>query len=447
MKKTIQPRTVRVFDKSKTYRAEVHQRIPGGAHTYSKGDDQFPELSPAAFARGLGGHVWDVDGNEYIDCALGLGSVSLGHAWRPVIDAVRAQLDLGSNFQRPAAIELEFAREFLAEIPGADRIKFSKNGSGATTAAVKLSRAFTGRPLVAFPGNHPFYSYDDWFVGTTPCNSGIPEAVQSMSLTYDSLRPETLDRLFKDHPGQIACVVTEPEELIPSTPDALREVARIAKRNGAVFVVDEMVTGFRAAWPGAHIAQGIEADLATWGKAIGNGFSLCALTGRADIMDLGGLTQTRAPRVFLISTTHGGETSAIAAARTVLREYKSRDVLARHKQLVSAVADGMRAAVTTHRLEDHLEIHAPPWRAVTLCRDSSGQISAEFKTLLMQEMIGRGVFFQGIFLPCYAHTDEDVAKIILAFDAACAVYREAIDSGVGQFLIGPPVRPVFRKFN
>jgi len=441
------PRTVRNFSRSDAYRAEVHRLIPGGAHTYSKGDDQFPALAPAAIARGRGGRVWDLDGNEYVDCSLALGSVSLGHAYEPVLAAVREQLELGVNFQRPAAVELELARELLAIVSGAERVKFAKNGSTVTSAAVKLARAFTGRDLVAFPGNHAFYSYDDWFIGRTLCHNGVPEAIRALSVTYDSTRPATLERVFREHPGRIACVITEPEEVIPSSPEAVQEVGRLARRHGAVFIVDEMVTGYRADWPGASQLHGLDPDLVTWGKASGNGFAFCALSGRADIMDLGGIQQTGAPRVFLISTTHGGEAHALAAARAVIREYRAHDVIGRHRQLVATVAAGMRAAVSAHGLDGLLEIHASPWRIVTVARDAEGRVSTLLRALLLQEMIGRGVLFQGIFLPCYAHTDEDVAQVCRAFDASCAVYREALERGVVEFLVGPPTRPVFRKYN
>jgi glutamate-1-semialdehyde aminotransferase len=439
--------SVRSFSASDRYRAEIHQLIPGGAHTYSKADDQFPERAPAAIARGQGGRVWDIDGNEYVDCLMGLGSVSLGHAYGPVLAAVRAQLELGASFQRPAAIEMEFAREFVAAVPGAERVKFAKNGSSVTSAAVKLARAYTGRDLVAFPGNHAFYSYDDWFIGRTMCHSGIPEAVRELSVTYDSTRPETLDALFRAHPGRIACVITEPVEVVPTGPPTIREVEQITRRHGAVLALDEMVTGYRAGWPGAHVALGVEPDLVTWGKAVGNGFSFCALTGRADIMDLGGIKQSGRPRVFLISTTHGGEAHAIAAARAVLREYQTRDVLGRHREVATTVAEGMRAAVAAHGLAQTLEVHATPWRVVTIARDAEGRVSSPMRTLLMQEMIERGALFQGYFLPCYAHTDADVKNVVAAFEGACAVYREALDHGVDKFLVGRAVRPVFRRYN
>ena len=443
----VPPRTVTRFARSDDYRATVHQLITGGAHTYSKGDDQFPTLAPAAIARGKGGRVWDLDGNDYVDCALGLGSVTLGHAYEPVLAQVRQELELGVNFQRPAAIELELAQALMAAIPGAERVKFAKNGSTATTAAVKLARAFTGRDLVAFPLNHPFYSYDDWFIGQGQVSAGVPSATRPLSVTYDSSRPETLAALFKAHPGAIAAVITEPEEAIPIVADAIREVERLARQHGAVFILDEIVTGFRAGFPGAFRHIGLKPDLVTWGKGAGNGFSFCALTGRADIMDLGGIKQREHPRVFLISTTNGGEAHALAAGLAVLNEYRSKDVIGHLRHVVDRVLAAVRSSIGANGLSGAIEAHASSWRIVFVCRDGGGAVSLGFRTLLMQEMIGRGVLFQGVVLPCFSHDDKDIARIAAAFDAACQVYRLALDRGLARYLVGEAVRPVFRRYN
>lgn len=440
------PRTVTNFASSDRYRERVHGFIVGGAHTYSRGDDQFPALSPAAIARGKGSHVWDLDNNEYIDCTLGLGAVSLGHAYEPVLAAVREQLELGAGFQRPAALELDLAEEFLALTPGMDRIKFAKNGSNVTTAAVKLARAYTGRELVAFPKNHPFFSFDDWFIGSTSIHSGIPDGVRRFSLTYDSTDPDTLAELFAKHPGEIACVITEPEEMIPFSPDAVRAIEVIAKRGGAVFIVDEMITGFRAGLPGSYVDLGLTPDMATWGKASGNGFSFCALTGRAEIMEIGGIKQTSRPRVFLLSSTHGGEAHSLAAARAVIREYRTKDVIGHHKRVVARVLEGARSAIAKHKVGAFIELYPASWRIFFSCKDADRQVSLGFRTLLLQEMIGRGVLFQGVFLPCFTHSEADVDAIIEAFDQACAVYAHALEHGLDQHLIGDAIRPVFRKY-
>jgi glutamate-1-semialdehyde aminotransferase len=444
---SIAPRFITDFTRSDGYRAEIHGLVAGGAHTYSKGDDQFPLLAPAAIARGQGGRVWDLDGNEYVDCGLALSAVSLGHAWPAVVDAVRTALEEGAAFMRPAAIERELAREMLAMMPGMERVKFAKNGSNVTTAAVKLARAFTGRSLVAFPANHPFYSFDDWFIGAGRVASGVPEPIRALSVIYNSTDPDSLVALFRAHPDEIACVISEPEEMVPTGPGAIHAVQAIARRHGAVFVLDEMVTGLRAGLPGAYTTHGLEPDMTTWGKAIGNGFSFCALAGRAEIMDLGGIRQTARPRVFLLSSTHGGEAHTLAAARAVLAEYRAHDVLGRHRALVDRVATGFAASIAAHGLSDTIELHAAPWRVIPVCRDAEGRPSQPLRTLLMQEMIGRGVLFQGYFVPCFAHTDADIAVVLAAFDAAAAVYAHALRHGWRDLLAGEPARPVFRRWN
>ena len=440
-------RHIQNFLASDQYRAEIHDLIVGGAHTYSKGDDQFPLLAPAAIARGKGGRVWDLDGNEYVDCGLGLGAVSLGHAYQPVLDAVREQLELGAAFVRPAAIERDLAREFLALLPGMDRVKFAKNGSNATTAAVRLARAFTGRDYVAFPKTHPFFSFDDWFIGSTLTRAGIPNQAMRLSLRYDFGDPESLEKLFKEYPGQIACVITEPEDAIPSDPSIIRQVEQIAKSHGALFILDEMVTGFRANFPGDYTAFGLSPDLTTWGKGLGNGFSFCAIAGRADVMELGGLRQNESPRVFLLSTTHGGEAHVLAAARAVIREYQSKDVIAKHRSIIAAWQHGFLQSIADFRLEAHLKLLVAPWRIILTFFDEDGQSSAALRMLFIQEMIGHGALNQGIFLPCFEHDEADVTLVLNAFENACAVLAHALEHGVGDLLIGEPARPVFRKFN
>lgn len=440
-------RIITNFAASDHYRATVHQAIVGGAHTYSKGDDQFPALSPAAIARGKGGRIWDIDGNEYVDCALGLGAISLGHAYEPVLAEVRAALELGSAFQRPHAVELALAEDLLTMLPGMERVKFAKNGSNVTTAAVKLARAYTGRDLVAFPGNHPFYSFDDWFIGKSQVRSGVPEQWQRLSLTYDSTNPDSLEKVLAAHPGTVACVITEPEDAVPNPPETIHEIQRIARKHGCVFILDEMVTGFRSALPGAYTELGLDPDMTTWGKAIGNGFSFCALAGKARIMDLGGIRASTHERVFLLSSTHGGEAHTLAAARAVLREYREKDVIGHHRRMVARVAQGFRDVVARHGLDGTIGFHVTPWRVLTVCRDRDGKVASDMRTLLMQEMIGRGVLFQGLYIACFAHTDADIDHVITAFDQSCAVYTEALENGTRGLLVGEAARPVFRKWN
>lgn len=446
-------RNITNFKASDEYRKAIHKLIPGGSHTYSKGDDQFPILSPAAIARGKGSHIWDVDGNEFLDCSMGLTSVSLGHAYSPVLDAVKEELENGVNFQRPSALEKEMAETFLELVPGHDMIKFSKNGSIVTTAAVKLARAKTGRNLIAFPGDHPFYSYDDWFIGSTACNKGIPEDISKLSVTFESFNIESLKRLFEQYPNQIACVITEPEKgNYPhlNNPDFkvetfLKEAIELCHANGALFIADEMVTGFKTDFPGTITKFNLVPDMATWGKGIANGFSFCALTGTKEVMELGGITREGEEKVFLISTTHGGETHGLAAAIATIKEYREKDVIAHNHQIGKKLSDLCKQLVIENELTDYVEVVAADWMPFFVFKDNNKVFSQGYRTLFMQEMIKRGVLFQGAFVPCFSHTEDDVYYFAKAFGESLEIYKQALKEGYEQFLIGNPAKAVFRK--
>ena len=292
------------FAESRRLQERSHAIIPGGSHTYAKGDDQFPEQTPGFIARGKGCHVWDADGNEFIEYGMGLRSVTLGHAFEPVVEAAHRQMLLGVNFSRPAKIEVDLAEAMLGLIDGADMVKFAKNGSDVTTAAVKLARAYTGRNLIAICGDQPFFSTDDWFIGSTEMNAGIPQAIVDMTLKFRYNDIENLKDLFDQHPDQIACVVMEAEAATPPVPGYLAQVKELCESRGAVLIFDEMITGFRWHLGGAQKFHGVTPHLSTFGKAMANGFALAALMGKREIMQLGGLEHDQ-PRVFLLSTTHG----------------------------------------------------------------------------------------------------------------------------------------------
>lgn len=449
----IKLRQITNFKQSDDYRNTIHQLIPGGAHTYSKGDDQFPALSPAAIVRGKGSHIWDVDGNEYLDCSMGLTSVSLGHAYEPVLDAVRKELENGVNFQRPSVLEKEMAEKFLELVPGHDRIKFSKNGSIVTTAAVKLARAKTGRDLVAFPVDHPFYSYDDWFIGKTACDKGVPKSISNLSVTFESFNIESLKALFEQYPGQISCVITEPEKgnyphlKDPNfkVEDFLKQAIELCHENGALFIADEMVTGFKTDFPGSITKYNLVPDMATWGKGTANGFSFCALTGTADVMDLGGITREGEEKVFLISTTHGGETHGLAAAIATIDVFQKNDVIGHNHSIGKKLIELCQQLVTDHNLNDYIEVVPAVWMPFFVFKDVSKIANQGFRTLFMQEMIARGILFQGAFMPCFSHTENDVYYFAKAFGESLQVYKQALENGYEKYLTGSPAKAVFRK--
>jgi glutamate-1-semialdehyde 2,1-aminomutase len=432
------------FDQSIALRDRFHRLIPGGAHTYAKADDQYPEGMAPIIERGQGCRVWDVDGNEFIEYGSGLRAVSLGHAFADVVEAARRELDRGSNFVRPARIELEAAEALLSLLPHADMVKFCKDGSDATSGAIKLARAHTGRDLVAVCANHPFFSVDDWFIGSSGMPGGIPQAVRDLTVRFNYNDLGSLQALFDAHPGEIAAVILEAEKDAAPAPGFLEGVRQLCDQHGAVFVLDEMITGFRWHDGGAQAYYGIRPDLSTFGKGLANGFSVSALAGRRELMELGGFEHAR-ERVFLLSTTHGAETHGLAAAIATMKVFREQPVVRTLWARGERLAAGLRRAAEAAGVAQQIPILGKPCCLVFGSRDGQGQPSQPFRTLLMQEIIRRGVLATSLVVN-YSHTEHDIDQTIAAFAEAFAVYRKALDEGIEKYLCGRPVKPAIRRF-
>jgi glutamate-1-semialdehyde 2,1-aminomutase len=432
------------FTKSRALQPMAHRLIPGGAHTYSKGDDQYPEQAPGFIVRGKGCHVWDLDGNEFIEYGMGLRAVTLGHAFDPVVEAAHKQMELGTNFNRPAKIELDLAEAMLEAIDGADMVKFAKNGSDATTAAVKLARAYTGRELIAICGDQPFFSTDDWFIGTTEMNAGIPQAIIEMTLKFRYNDIESLGALFDQHPNQIACVMMEAEAATPPTAGYLDQVKKLCEERGAILIFDEMITGFRWHLGGAQKFHAVVPHLSAFGKAMGNGFAIAGLAGKREIMRLGGLDHDQ-PRVFLLSTTHGAETHALAASLETIRIYRERNVVEFLWRQGERLRTLVNRSIAENRLEGFFQLIGRPCNLVFETRDQDQNRSQAFRTLFMQELIRRGVLAPS-FVVSFSHSDADVERTAQAVSEALVVYRKALDEGIDKYLSRRPVKPVNRRY-
>ncbi|MBT3153878.1 glutamate-1-semialdehyde 2,1-aminomutase [Streptomyces sp. CHD11] len=422
----------------------LHTLIPGGAHTYAKGDDQYPAGLAPVISHGSGAHVWDVDGNRYLEYGSGLRSVSLGHAHPRVLEAVRRQLDRGSNFVRPSVVELDAAERFLATVPTAEMVKFAKNGSDATTAAVRLARAATGRTRVALCADHPFFSVDDWFIGTTPMSAGIPASTTGLTLSFPYGDLAATEELLTRHRDEVACLILEPATHTEPPPGYLAGLRELADRHGCVLVFDEMITGFRWSEAGAQGLYGVVPDLSTFGKALGNGFAVSALAGRRELMERGGLRHS-GDRVFLLSTTHGAETHSLAAAMAVQTTYTEEGVTARLHALGERLAAGVREAAAGMGVADHLLVRGRASNLVFATLDERRQPSQEYRTLFLRQLLTGGVLAPS-FVVSAALTDADIDHTVEVVAQACAVYRKALDLGdPTPWLGGRPVRPVFRS--
>jgi glutamate-1-semialdehyde 2,1-aminomutase len=431
------------FTRSRELQERLRKIIPAGGHTYAKGPDQFPYESPGVLVRGSGCHVWDADGNEFIEYGMGLRAVTLGHAYPPVVEAVRKSLPLGTNFTRPAVIELECAERFLEIVDGAEMVKFTKDGSTADTAALKLARKYTGRDLVAICAEHPFFSYDDWFICTTTMDGGIPGNVLPDTLRFRYNDAESLAALFEAHPKRIAAVFLEPERSSVPAPGFLERVQALCRQHGAVLVFDEMITGFRWHLGGAQKEYGVVPDLSTFGKAVANGFSLSILCGKREIMRLGSREREQ-DDVFLLSTTHGAEICSLAAAIGTMAIYRAEPVIEHLHRQGERLSRGIKQAAARHGLERHVELSGRACNLLFGTKGPDGKPSQPFRTLFLQETIKRGVIMPSLVVS-YSHSDEDVDRTIDAVDGALSVYARALEEGVDKYLIGPPSRTVFDR--
>ncbi|MBZ6292103.1 glutamate-1-semialdehyde 2,1-aminomutase [Streptomyces olivaceus] len=430
--------------RSRAANERLHALVPGGAHTYAKGDDQYPEGLAPVISHGRGAHVWDVDGNRYVEYGSGLRSVSLGHAHPRVIEAVRRELDRGSNFVRPSVVELEAAERFLATVPTAEMVKFAKNGSDATTAAVRLARAATGRPRVAVCADHPFFSVDDWFIGTTPMSAGVPAATTELTLSFPYGDLAAAEELLTRYEDEVACLILEPAAHTEPPPGYLQGLRELADRHGCVLVFDEMITGFRWSEAGAQGLYGVVPDLSTFGKALGNGFAVAALAGRRALMERGGLRHP-GDRVFLLSTTHGAETHALAAAMAVQTVYVEERVTARLHALGERLASGVREAAAGMGVGDHVVVRGRASNLVFATLDGDGRPSQAYRTLFLRRLLAGGVLAPS-FVVSGALDDADIEHTVEVVAEACAVYRKALDAGdPTPWLGGRPVQPVFRR--
>jgi glutamate-1-semialdehyde 2,1-aminomutase len=433
---------MRSFAASDAHTSAVLELIPGGAHTYAKGSDQYPAGMAPIIDRGAGCRVWDLDGNEYVEFGNGLRSTTLGHGFEPVLQAVHANLDGGVNFVRPHRMERDAAERLIDLIPSAEMVKFGLNGSDATTAAVRLARAFTNREMVAVCRQHPFFSTDDWFIVTTPMSAGIPKSVEELTVrfSYNDLRD--LETVFTTFRGQIAAVVLEAETVDPPADGYFAGLRELCDRYGALLILDEIITGFRWHERGAQYLYDIEPDLCVFGKGLANGFPLSALAGRRDVMRLGGFTDD-ADRVFLLSQTAGAQPWALAAMLAVIDTYERQQIADRLHRAGRELRQGIEQAVAEAGLSQYFQLRGRDCNLIYVARDGLGQPSQEYRTLVLQELLTRGVLAPS-FVVCAAHDAAAVQHTVNAVTEILPTYRNALENGIGDVLRGRPVRPTMR---
>lgn len=430
----------------KSYSDRLNNVIPGGAHTYSRGDDQYPSNAPQILERGEGAYVFTLEGETFLDYGMSLRAVTLGYAEPNVATAAFKQINFGNNLTRPSIVELQAAELMVELFPAVEMVKFAKNGSTVTTAALKIARGYTGRKYIARCIDHPFFSFDDWFIGDTPLKKGIPEEHYNLTLNFRYNDIESLELLFEKYPNQIAGVILEPATSEHPKDNYLHKVQVLCKKNGTVFILDEMITGFRWDLQGAMKYYDIVPDLCTFGKGMANGFSVAALGGKREIMEVGGIKEGGAERLFLISTTHGAEMCGLGAFLETIKFYKEHNVTAHLWSYGEKLIEGMNAIAEGLGIGDYFSLYGVPCSPNYATKDMNGNVSLEFRTLFSQEMIKNGVLMPWIALS-YAHGEKELKLTLDATQKSLEVYKRAIEEGVEKYLIGDAIKPVFRKYN
>lgn len=435
------------------YTKRLNHVIPGGAHTYSRGWDQFSANTPGILTAGKGSKVYDINKKEYLDYGMALRAVNIGYAHDEINEAAIKQIHNGVNLTRPSEIELEAAELFVSLIDSVDMVKFTKNGSSAVSAGVKLSRAYTGRDYVARCIDHPFFSYDDWFISSTPLKKGIPASTEKLTLTFAYNDIASLEALFERHPNQIACVVLEPSTLVHPAPSKLvpgenflHDVKRVCEKNGAVFMLDEMITGFRWHLKGAQYYYNIKPDLCTFGKGMANGYAVAAIAGKREIMELGSTLKEGQERVFLLSTTHGAEMPALGAfVKTIeiLKRDKGVEYVWNYGEKFLKKANDLSAQ---HGLSEVIKFSGIACAPIFLTYDKDKNISFPMRTLFQQEMVKNGVMMPWLALAA-AHSEADLELSLKAMNETFKILTKAVENGWEKYLEGHILKPVFRKYN
>jgi len=421
--------------RSQEFLGRAERVIPLGSQTFSKSKTQYPfGVSPYFAVRAKGSRLWDIDGNEYVDFINGLCAVTLGYNDPDVTAAVKAQLEDGIIFSLPHPLETQVAEKIVEMVPCAEMVRFGKNGSDATAGAIRVARAFTGRDHVAACGYH---GWQDWYIGATPRNLGVPQSTRALTHLFAYNDPDSLKKIFDEYQGQVAAVIMEPMNVAEPQNGFLHAVQDLARKHGAVLIFDETITGFRLSAGGAQEFFGVTPDLATFGKGLANGYPVSAVAGRADIMRL-------MEEVFF-SFTFGGETLSLAAALATMSKLQREPVVQTLACRGQKIMNGLRPRIERYGAAHFLSVSGHPAWSFLLIKDTPSYSQWTIKTLLLQEMFARGILTLTTHNVSYAHTEDDINRLLAVYDEVLPILVDAVTNNrMDQHLRCQPLQPLFK---
>ncbi len=410
--------------------------IPLAAQTFSKCYTQFSAGAvPLFLEKGKGAYVWDVDRNKLLDYQMALAPVILGYGYPEVNRAAQKQMEKAVSLSLPAPLEVELAEKICSIIPSAQMVRFGKNGSDATSGAVRAARAHTGRDIIACCGYH---GWQDWYVATTARDQGVPESTKKLTKTFKYNDIKSLEKIFKENKGKVAAVIMEPMGVVWPKDGFLQKVKKLARKNGALLIFDEIVTGFRLSLGGGQEYFGVRPDLSCFGKSVANGFPISFVCGKKEIMK-------KFEDVFF-SFTFGGELVSMAAALATIEVLEKKKVPEYITKIGYLLQEGYNGTAEELRLSQYTKAEGYGARFVISFKDKKGKEDLTMKTVFQQELARRGILFGGSNNVSLSHTRKDAERTLKAYREALQVIKKGLEKGNLEKLIeGRKLESVFRK--
>ena len=422
-----------MYKKSEQLLKQALKSIPLASQTFSKSLTQYPKgVSPFFIEKGKGSKVWDVDGNEYIDFVNSLAAVTLGYCDNDVDNAVQQQMKNGIIFSLPHTLEMEVAEKLIEIIPCAEKVRFAKNGTDATSASIRIARAYTGKEHVAVCGYH---GWQDWYIGSTTRDLGVPKAVKNLTHKFEYNNIESLENIFAEN--ELACVIMEPMNVEYPEDNFLEKVKELAHKNNALLIFDETITGFRYSLGGAQELFGVVPDLATFGKGMANGYPLSAVVGSNKVMQ-------KVEDIFF-SGTFGGETLSLAAANAVIKKYESQNVPKYFEEIGIYLLEQLNQFIDSENLGDIFWASGHPTWTFLHIKEQKEYLPFEIKTFFLQEVFKRGILTLGSHNLSFSHTKEDIDRLLKVYVEVLPMIKHHIrNKDLLENIQGEILKPLFK---
>jgi len=422
-----------MYKKSDQLLERALKSIPLASQTFSKSLTQYPKgVSPFFIEKGDGSKVWDVDGNEYIDFVNSLLSITVGYCDKEIDSAVQEQMKNGVTFSLPHTLEMKVAEKLINIIPCAEKVRFAKNGTDATSASIRIARAYTGKEHIAVCGYH---GWQDWYIGSTTRDLGVPKAVKELTHKFEYNNIESLEKIFQEQ--ELACVIMEPMNVEYPQDDFLEKVKELTHKYKALLIFDEMITGFRYAAGGAQELFNVVPDLATFGKGMANGYPLSAVVGSNKIMQ-------KVEDIFF-SGTFGGETLSLAAANTVLDKYKTQGITKYFNEIGSYLLENLNTLIDNEELNEIFWTSGHPSWSFLHIKGQLQYSDFEIKTFFLQEMFKRGILTLGSHNISFSHSKEDIDKLLDTYQVVLPMVKKHIEQqDLLENIHGDILQPLFK---